>query len=105
MEAIKEFEGNYRKFVGNHKNFMIGEDEFDSAANRAQREDNMNKSAEVFRTEILKILEVHKQKEQAKEKKVVSKVGNFLIKLYPIAKLSLEVIGALGEVRGKFRLF
>lgn len=97
--AIQQFETNYLKFVRNHKEFVTIQDDFYSAMQLARQESNIYRSAEIFRREISNVLTIRSQKEMASKRKVMSRVGHFLGKLYPAANISLRIVGSVGEVR------
>lgn len=96
--AINRFEKDYRKFARTHQEFITINDDFHSALTAAQQETNVHRSAELFRKEILNVVSVRSQKETANKRKALSRVGQFLGKLYPMANISLCLAGAVSGV-------
>lgn len=96
--AIEQFEINYLKFAKNHKEFITIQDDFHSILQLAEQEINIYQSAELLRKEISTVLGVRTQKDTLSKKKAMSRVGQFLGKLYPLASISLRLAGTIGEV-------
>jgi hypothetical protein len=97
-EAIEQFEARYRKFVGKHKQYYTVEVDVDTAVAQALKTDDIHKSAEVFRHEMSSIIEARNRKEDDKSKKWVAKWEKFVQHVYPVVKVSLKIVGKLGEV-------
>ena len=98
MIAIKEFKDNYTKFTEHNKPFISVENDLQSAAERAQKEDNVHRSAGIFRDEISRVLSIRKEKDDAEKNKMISRMGHFAIKMFPIARIALSFTGTLAEV-------
>lgn len=96
--AVKEFEKNYKSFAEHNKPFVSVESGIRFAAERAQKEDNIHRSAEIFRSEISAILSVKDQKDNESEKKLKSRLSQFAVKLFPVAKIALSFAGSIAEV-------
>ena len=97
--AVKEFETNYKAFAERNKLFISIESGIQSAAERAQKEDNVHRSAEIFRSEITEVLRVKTKKDSESEKKLKSRLCHFAVKLFPMVKIALSFAGSVAEVR------
>jgi hypothetical protein len=74
------------------------QDNLYQALENAGKENDIIQSAEIFATEISAIMGVRERKYGASQSKWTGKFVNFLIKLYPVAKLSLRLTSALADV-------
>jgi len=68
----------------------------------ADAEHNLRAAARIFRNEIENVLRIEEDKQQLSKGSWVRNVGEFLAKLYPLARLSLQVTGALAQVTSNF---
>jgi hypothetical protein len=68
------------------------------AVGKADSEKDMKQSAIIFGSEIRSILEVMEKKDRSQQTQFTGKVGNFLIKLYPVTRLALRLTSAIAEV-------
>jgi hypothetical protein len=96
--AASEFRQNYELFISKHRQYFILQDEIDLAARRAESERSPSISAEIFSERIVTFLEAL----QAKEASTPShgwtrKLGTFLKKVYPIARLCIGVTSSFAE--------
>jgi hypothetical protein len=99
QEAVAELKGNYEQFVKYNQDFVLPADNFQTAFEDAERETDFRCAARTFKDGIRSVLTVIENKHKSKESKWTSIIGNFIVKLYPIAKLSLGFASAIGEVR------
>jgi hypothetical protein len=98
QEAIGRFEGKYRKFVEKHKQYAV-EVNVDRAVARALKAEDVHESAQVFRHELSSIIEARNLKDTDKSKKWIAKWEKFVKLVYPMVKVSLQIVEKLGEVR------
>jgi hypothetical protein len=96
--AVAEFKKHYLLFAEENKEFIIIETGVDSAIQKAEAEEDVRKSAHVFGREITNVMRLFEQKESLSKGKWTSRVGDFLTKLYPVARLSLQLTGVIAEV-------
>jgi hypothetical protein len=96
-EAVEQFAADYRKFLHKHKQYSAIPIDVDRALAKASQTHDIHESAQVFRHELSSILEIRNRKDQDKSGNWASKVGSFLKHIYPICKVSLQVVGKLGE--------
>jgi len=68
------------------------------ALDKAQFVNDLKQSAAIFGDEILNIMRAMEKKHQVSDAKWTGKLGNFLKKVYPVAKISLTIIGSMGSV-------
>jgi len=99
--AVEKLRISCAKFAEYNKDFLAG-NEFQSLVNRAQQETNVHRSAEIFRSEISEVIRIKSQGDEVSKKKVLPRVGHFLVKIFPVAKLSLGLTGSIAEVSSHF---
>jgi hypothetical protein len=75
--------------------------EVDEALNKVKDERDFKQSAVIFGKEITSVLEVSAKKQKLSKTKWTGKLGSYVIALYPIAKLSLNLAGAAAQVGTK----
>lgn len=97
-DAIAEFKNNYELFMAVNSKFVLIDDDFRGAFQKAEAGGNVRQSAEIFRHTVWATVRTVENKQKYVQQKWIAKVGNFLTKLYPIAKLSLGLAGAIAEV-------
>jgi hypothetical protein len=96
--AALEFRQNYELFTSKHRQYITLQDEIDLAARRAESETNPGISAEIFSKRIVTFLEAVQAKEESTPShKWTRKLGTFLKKVYPIAKLCIGVTSSFAE--------
>lgn len=98
VTAVKEFKDNYVKFTEYNKNFVAVEKDIQSAAERAQREDNVHRSASIFRHEISRVLDIRTEKEDAAKDRLISRMGHFAVKMFPVARIVLGFTQTISDV-------
>jgi hypothetical protein len=97
MIAASEFRQNYELFTSKHRQYITLQDEIDLAARKAESETSPSISAEMFSNRIVTFLEVLQAKESTPSLKWTRKLGAFLKKVYPIAKLCIGVTNSFSE--------
>jgi hypothetical protein len=95
--AIDDFKGNYRQFAEKNPHYLLIEDEEDfyGAFSNSQAEVDIRKAAQTFGNRISTVL---RKVDKKTEVKWTTRLGDFLIKLYPLARLSLAMAGGIAEV-------
>ena len=98
-KAVDEFRGHYILFTKNDTRLLaINEADLDSALSRSSHITSVKGSATFFGKEIRNVMSSTKQKEQLVETKWTTRVGDFCCRLYPVAKFSIQIAGAVGQV-------
>jgi hypothetical protein len=96
--AASEFKQNYELFASKHRQYIILQDEIDLAARRAESETSASISAEIFSKRIVTFLEALQAKEEPTQSlKWTRKLGTFLQKVYPIARLCIGVTSSFAQ--------
>src|SRR5438045_7523020 len=85
--AIRDFKQHYDLFTEKHKLIKILE--VQTAIERAGADNDIKRSAQLFEIEISTTMQVWQQKQELANSTWIGKFGNFLTKLYPLARLSL----------------
>jgi hypothetical protein len=97
--AVDKFEKHYGNYAKKNKLHMVQNlNEVQAALTKAKGEKDFKLSAQIFENEITHVLQVNAKKQELSQSKRTGKVCNFLVKLYPIAKLSLGLTESAAEV-------
>jgi hypothetical protein len=96
--ATTEFKVNYRRFVEKNEKFITIEDQVNEVIQIAEAENDTRLSAHIFRKGINSTLSLSGRKRQMSKDKWITKVCEFVTKLYPIARLSLRLTSAIADV-------
>jgi hypothetical protein len=97
-EAISDFKKNYENFAMNNPRFILIDDDLQNAFTTADAGDDVRHSAQLFGSGIKSVLRTIETKNKINESKWTTRVGNFMTKLYPVARLSLSLVEAVGNV-------
>lgn len=103
--AVSEFKEHYEQFAAANKQFLRVQNDVQGALDKAQSENDIKRSAEIFGDEIFQILRATERKEQLAQAKWTGKLGKFMKSLYPVAKVSLTLFGSIGEVTPTYKSF
>jgi hypothetical protein len=95
-EAIDEFKKNYEAFSAKNRQFILIDTE--AAFQAAQEQPDIRHAAKTFSDSIWEVLHAVEKKRKMKSGRWTTKLGNALSKLYPIARLSLGLVQAIGDV-------
>jgi hypothetical protein len=98
MVAVEELKKTCAKVSESRSGFLVDHD-FQSLVEDIQKETNLKDNAQVIRREIAEVMRVKTQSDELSKGKVLPRIGNFLRKLIPFAKLSLGLASTVGEVR------
>lgn len=101
-KAIADFKLNYQKFASKNNQYILIEDDFQSAFQKAQEVDNIKHATQLFGEAVRVTFRIVERKKKLTESKWTHKVGDFLTKLYPVARLSFDVTAAVAEVLSPF---
>ena len=99
-EAINEFKQNYNIFAEKHTEYtvLVLDSALDEAFQLPNSGFNIKATAEIFRKHIGKTLETMQTKKAKRADKWITKVGQFVTKLYSVAKLASGLTAAIAEV-------
>lgn len=104
-EAIADFKKNYENFAMHNQQFLLIDDDFQNAFMTAEAGDDIRHSAQLFGAGIGSALRTIETKNKINESKWTSRIGKFMTKLYPLARLSLSVVEAVGNVLSNLQTF
>jgi hypothetical protein len=95
--SVSMFTKHYGDFAKKNRLYLV-QTEVDAALNKVKDERDFKQSALIFGNEITSVLEVTAKKQKLSHAKWTGTLGSYLIALYPIAKLSLNIAGAAAQV-------
>jgi hypothetical protein len=98
QKAIGRFKENYERFAKKYKLPLTDNDGFRQAIQEADKLTDIRVSARFFGTKISNVLQITQDKKKASDAKWTGVVSNFLSKFYPLARLSLRLVGTLADV-------
>lgn len=78
--------------------FLLIDEEFQSTFEEAQKHGDIAGASRVFGLGVWGALGTIEKKKIGGQGKWTTKLGNFINKLYPVARLSLEILQAVGDV-------
>jgi hypothetical protein len=90
--AVAEFRENYEMFVRRNQQFLDVNSDIYGPLAKAEKEEDINRSAEIFRNEISITLSTIERKRNLSRAKWTGRLGEFLAKLYPVARFSLAIV-------------
>ena len=96
--AMTEFRQNYELFAKKHPDVFLLDDEFNTAFRSAEATDDIKRSAQIFGDGIWAVLQTIETKKNIGKSAWLTKLGNFLTKVYPVAMLSLNLTTTVAEV-------
>ena len=98
-EAIAQFKNNYEQFAKKYRQFSLIElDECYTAFQKAEAGDDIKNAARPFEKGVRAAMQTVEKKRKLAECTWTARVGSFLTKLYPIARLSLSLATASANV-------
>jgi len=98
QDAIIKFQKTYEKFSKKNSEYHLVEEDFDQAFEDTGKEPDIRQAAEVFRRKIQSVVQTLEKRKKSAETKWTSRLGGFLIKLYPVARLSLGLTAGIAKV-------
>jgi hypothetical protein len=103
LKAVSEtFEANFRKFLKKNANLVTFDTEIESLLQASHSETNIQLSARQFRQQVNKVTQLHSQGVELASHKWYSKVGSFVLTLYPAVRMSLGVTSEITALPKKF---
>ena len=96
-EAIDEFRKNYVQFSKANREYILIDDELENVLRDIAAVD-VKDIAKTFERNVTRTMRITERKKLLTENHWPTQVGHFLTKLYPVAKLSCSLMGAVAEV-------
>lgn len=96
--VLAEFKCHYEDFASNNQQFVLLADEFNQVFQDADAQCDIKQAAQTLGTGIQNALQIIEKKQKLSGSKWTTKAGSFLTRLYPVARLSLGLAAAIGEV-------
>jgi len=96
--AVSKFKEHYMQFAKKNSRFLRVDHDVHQAIEKAGGERDIKSSAAIFGKEISATLRATEKKRDLSNSKWVGKLGSFITKLYPVARLSLALAGAAADV-------
>lgn len=97
-EAINEFRKNYVQFSKANSEYILIDDELENVIPDIATVGDVKQIAKLFEQNVMKTIRINERKKLLTESHWPTQVGHFLSKLYPVAKLSCSLMGAIAEV-------
>jgi hypothetical protein len=97
-EAINEFRKNYVQFSKANSEYILIDDELENVIPDIATVGDVKQLAKIFERNVTKTIRINERKKHLTESHWPTQVGHFLTKLYPVAKLSCSLMGAVAEV-------
>jgi len=97
-KATLMFQGHYTGFGKKNPLYLQVDDDVCEAIEKAGRENNIKRSAELFGKEISSTIQVTDKKNDLSRAKWHGKLAIFMSKVYPVARLSLRLTSTAAEV-------
>jgi hypothetical protein len=97
-KAINEFRKNYVKFAKANSEYILIDDELENAIPDIATVGDVKQIAKLFEQNVTKTIRINERKKLLRESHWLTQVGHFFSKLYPVAKLSCSLMGAVVEV-------
>ena len=96
-EAIDEFRKNYVQFSKANREYILIDDELENVLPDIAAV-YVKDIAKTFERNVTRTMRITERKKLLTENHWPTQVGHFLTKLYPVAKLSCSLMGAVAEV-------
>ena len=96
--AMNEFKENYSLFAQKNKQYCKVQGDIQQALDIAGKEKDIKRSAQIFSAEITSTMGAIEKKQELSKSQWTGKFANFVIKLYPVARLSLQLTSAIAGV-------
>jgi hypothetical protein len=97
-EAINGFKMNYVQFAKANSQYILVDDELESLLPDIATVPDVKEIAKIFEQNVTKTIRINERKRVLTKSHWPKQVAHFLSKLYPIAKLSCSLMGAVAEV-------
>jgi hypothetical protein len=96
--AVTKFTENYKRFASKHAQYLVVEDDFYDAFLTAKTGNDISQAGQIFGDQVSASLGAFENKKTATKGNWTTRLGNFFTKLYPVARLTLSLAGAVGDV-------
>ena len=96
--ATAIFQDRYIDFVKKNNLYLCVDDDVFKALEKAEKEKDVKRSAELFGKEIKSAVQVRERKKDLSKARWLGKLANFMSKVYPVARLSLRLTSAVSDV-------
>lgn len=96
--ALKNLEEHNRQFISTNPGFITIKNCFDTALHEADCHPEITQGCRVLSKGILTTLRILEAEKNTEKDKLITKVGNFLKKLYPVARISLSLASTIAGV-------
>ena len=97
-EAMNEFRKNYVQFSKANREYILIDDKLEDILPDIATVADVKEIAKIFEQNVTRTIHIHESKKVLTESHWPTQVGRFLSMLYPVAKLSCSLLGAVGEV-------
>jgi hypothetical protein len=97
-EALNEFKKNYVQFAQKNRQYVLMEDELTNIFSSDATSGDIKDTAKIFEDNIWKTVRITERRKSLTETKWTARIGQFLTKLYPVARLSCGLTAAIAEV-------
>lgn len=98
MEALSKFKTHYEQFAVKNGRFILLGNDLHSVFNEAEVHSDTKVAAQTLEYSISKVLQTIEKRNDFGKTKWTRRLGNFLRKVYPVARLSLSLIERVAEV-------
>jgi hypothetical protein len=97
--AVEGFQKNYEMFAKHNERYLLVQDEFGNAFDDAENKTDYKKAAEMFRVSLVVTMNTIEKRQASNKNKWTGKLGTFLQKLYPLARISLSFASTIADVK------
>ena len=98
QKALDKFKLNYQLFVRNNKQYINVEEALDDAFLSPHGPVNIRDTAEIIRQKLWTTMTTSQTNKESQSSKWTTKIGQFVTKLYPVAKLASGLTASVAEV-------
>ena len=98
QKALDKFKLNYQLFVRNNKQYINVEEALDDAFLSLHGPVNIRDTAEIIRQKLWTTMTTSQTNKESQSSKWTTKIGQFVTKLYPVAKLASGLTASVAEV-------
>jgi hypothetical protein len=98
QRVVAEFEVNYTSFASRNQFLVSVEPEVHKALQTAAKQNNFKHSVDIFKREIAATLQAKREHQAVSQTKWRQRLTDFMVKLYPILRLSLGLTSAVADV-------
>jgi hypothetical protein len=96
--ATATLQDHYMDFVKTNNQYLRVDEDVCKAIAKAGKEKDIKRSAELFGKEIKSAIQVRERERDLSKTRWLGRLGNFMSKVYPVARLSLRLTSAVADV-------